>query len=71
MQKNMITVKINDSDVLLPNEATLEDALEQKGINPQGIATALNGAVIPAPLRQSTFLHDGDSIIIITAFYGG
>lgn len=67
----MITVKINDSELSLPDIATLQDALDQKGIAPQGIATALNGAVIPSPLRQSTFLHDGDSIIIITAFYGG
>ncbi|MBQ9077882.1 MAG: sulfur carrier protein ThiS [Muribaculaceae bacterium] len=67
----MITVKINDKDVSLPNGATLQDALEQQGITAQGIATALNGTVVPSALRQSTILHNGDSIIIIKAFYGG
>lgn len=67
----MITVKINDNDILLPDEATLQDALDRKNIQPQGIATALNGKVVPAVLRATTRLHDGDSIIIIKAFYGG
>ncbi len=67
----MISVKINDRTISLSNEATLQDALDHQQVTPQGIATALNGTVIPATLRPTTQLHDGDTIIIIKAFYGG
>ncbi|MDE5692825.1 MAG: sulfur carrier protein ThiS [Duncaniella sp.] len=49
----------------------LSDALAAKEIKPSGIATALNGTVIPADRRQSTPLGEGDKIVIIKAFYGG
>lgn len=44
---------INDVALELPEGATIQDALDAKEIKPQGIATALNGAVVPALLRGS------------------
>ncbi len=64
-------IKINNVSLELPEGATLQDALEAKGIAPQGIATAVNGKVIPAVQRSSKALTAGDSIVIIKAFYGG
>ena len=64
-------IKINNVSLELPDGATLQDALEAKGIAPQGIATAVNGKVVPAVLRPSKVLTAGDSIVIIKAFYGG
>ena len=64
-------ITINEVSLELPEGSTLPDALDAKDIKPQGIATALNGAVVPAILRPSKKLADGDSIVIIKAFYGG
>lgn len=64
-------VKVNNVDLELLEGATLQEALEAKNISPKGIATALNGKVIPALLRSKTHLCEGDNIVIIKAFYGG
>ena len=41
------------------------------GVRPEGIAAAVNGSVVPKKNHTTTQLADGDSIIIIKAFYGG
>lgn len=64
-------ISINDVIFELPENSTLQNALELRNISPQGIATALNGTVIPAAARPTTTLSDGDRIVIIKAFYGG
>lgn len=64
-------VTINDMTLTLSDGQTLTDALEAKDIKPQGIATAINGVVIPATKRGEVTLNDGDKIVIIKAFYGG
>ena len=38
-------IRLNDSIIEMPEGATLQDALDQKGIPADGIATALNGTV--------------------------
>lgn len=64
-------ILINDVSLELPEGATIQDALDAKEIKPQGIATALNGAVVPAMSRCVRQLSEGDKIVIIKAFYGG
>lgn len=66
-----MNITINDVPITLPENAKLSDALAAKNIKPQGIATAVNGIVIPATQRESTELGNGDKIVIIKAFYGG
>lgn len=66
-----MNITINDVNLTVPEGATLTDALKLKDIKPQGIATALNGRVIPADRRAAAVLTDGDKIVIIKAFYGG
>lgn len=66
-----MNVKVNHVAVDLPEGASLQDALDAKSISPQGIATAVNGKVIPAVTRPAHKLSDGDDIVIIKAFYGG
>ena len=66
-----MNVTINDITIPVPENATLLDALEAKGISPQGIATAVNGTVIPSASRADTKLNEGDKIVFIKAFYGG
>jgi len=66
-----MTIEINNKPVELPQGATLEDAITTAGINTQGIATAVNGVVVPASDRKSTVLNDDDKIVVISAFCGG
>lgn len=64
-------IKINSVEHDLPEGTTLAAALVACGIRPEGIAAAVNGSVIPKNAHASTTLTEGDSIIIIKAFYGG
>lgn len=64
-------VSINNVAIQLPDNATLLDALNAKEITTQGIATAVNGKVVRADDRSTKTLSNGDSIVIIKAFYGG
>ncbi len=64
-------VKINDRLVNLPDGSTVSDALAAMEISPVGIATAVNGVVVPALKRGDTVLNQGDSVVVIKAFYGG
>lgn len=66
-----MNITVNDVILNLPDGSTVSDVLDLKDIKPQGIAAALNGRVIPADMRASTVLSDGDKIVIIKAFYGG
>ena len=66
-----MNVVVNDINLCLPTGSSLQQALEARDLKPQGIATAINGTVIPAAKRESTILNEGDRIVIIKAFYGG
>lgn len=64
-------ITINGKEFDLEEASTLEDAMAKAQIKPGGVATALNGAVIPSTMRGKTVLSEGDKIVIIKAFYGG
>ena len=64
-------VKINNKETELADGTSLADALAEREIKPQGIATAVNGKVIPAANRETCLLADGDTVTVIKAFYGG
>lgn len=64
-------ITVNDVPVELPDGATLADALASRELPPTGTATAVNGSVVPAVLRNTRVLAEGDKVVIIKAFYGG
>lgn len=66
-----MTIKINDREYELPEGATLLEAMEKAQVRPKGIATAVNNVVVPTQMRSKKVLKDGDTVVIITAFYGG
>ena len=66
-----MNVTVNDTPLSLPEGATLADALATRTMPPSGVATAVNGTVVPADRRGSHALAEGDRIVIIKAFYGG
>lgn len=58
---------------LRPTEpgTTLADLLATEGIGTAGTAVALNGRVVRQPQWSATTLSEGDSVLIISAAYGG
>ena len=64
-------VNINNAEIELIDGATLAQALEKAGITPSGIAVAINETVVPKTEYATRQLAEGDSILIIKAFYGG
>ncbi|MCM1520884.1 MAG: sulfur carrier protein ThiS [Lachnoclostridium sp.] len=66
-----MNVTINGHIVSLEERTSLATLLAMREIKPSGIATAINGRVVAAALRETTTLKDGDKITVIKAFYGG
>lgn len=64
-------VTVNDKKINISDHTSLQGALNLAGINPEGVATALNGEVVPLTQRDSTILKEGDSVLVIQPFYGG
>ena len=64
-------ITINSKPFTLPEGATVADALKAADIDPKGIATAVNGHVVKRDERDSRALVQGDTIVVIKAFYGG
>ena len=64
-------IKLNDVMVDAPEQASLQQVMDNAGIASSGIAVAVNSTVIPASERAEYTLKDGDSVLIIKAFYGG
>ena len=45
--------------------------LGKKSISAVNIAVAVNGQMVPKTEYDATALHDGDTVLVIKAFYGG
>lgn len=64
-------VIINSKEKNLDEGKTVADLAKELNVAGAGTAIAINGAVISRPLWETTALHDGDDILIISAAYGG
>ena len=64
-------IRLNDIELTLPTGQSLTELLAMQGIAPQGVAVALNGAVLPRGCWPETRLNDGDEIHLFTAIAGG
>lgn len=59
-----------NGEVLRTDSATLADLLTEQGLGGK-VATARNGDFVPAGLRASTPIHDGDRIEVVAPMQGG
>ena len=50
---------------------TVADALVEAGLGEMRLATALNGEFLPAGLRATTELSDGDALEALSSMQGG
>lgn len=64
-------VTLNSKEFEIDEGTTLEELLSLAKVRLNGIAVALNSTVVPEAMRGKTLLREGDSVIVITAFYGG
>ena len=66
-------VLVNGADQLLPDAATVHDAIAATGIEPgrSGIAVAVDGEVVPRARWRQTVLGDGQTIEVLQAVQGG
>ena len=66
-----LTIRLNDKAQPLTAGQSVADLLAAQDVNPQGVAVALNGAVLPRGRWAETRLNDGDELYLFTAIAGG
>lgn len=68
----MIQIYVNDDTLDIDDASSLLSLLQVLGREKdKRIAIALNNTVIQKTAWGSTFLNEGDKIVLITAAYGG
>lgn len=67
----MITLKVNNKNVELPKDCSVENALLQWGYNPTGIAVAINGDFVPRGNYAQHLLQADDVIDVVAPIQGG
>lgn len=68
-----MNIRLNDEALALTADesASVATLLAAQAVNPQGVAVALNGAVLPRSRWPETPLNEGDELHLFTAIAGG
>lgn len=67
-----VTVRVNDNSLALADRTTLTQLLAELGLGAvQGVAVAVNDAVVPRSGWEQHRLVDGDQVLVIQATQGG
>ena len=66
-----MNIKVNGKNVEIKEGATVSEVLAYRNITPAGIAVAVDNTVVPRDKYATTTLSEGQSLLIIKAFYGG
>lgn len=68
-----MNIRLNDKALALTTEegANVAALLTAQGVTQNGVAIALNGAVLPRSRWPETPLNEGDEIHLFTAIAGG
>ena len=64
-------MKINGEHIVLTEELSLKEFLEQKDINLQYVAVERNGQIVPKADFASVLLCDSDTLEIVSFVGGG
>ena len=64
-------MKINGEHIILTEELSLKEFLEQKNINLQYVAVERNGQIVPKADFASVLLCDSDTLEIVSFVGGG
>lgn len=63
----MMQIHLNGEPVRLPDDVTVRDLVP----DPEGLAVAVEGAVVPRAEHAVRRLRDGDRVEVVTAVQGG
>lgn len=66
-----MNIIVNDAKQTISPNASISQMLEELGIDPNGIAVAINDSVISKIFWQTTSIKEHDTILIIKASQGG
>lgn len=67
-----VTVRVNDKSLALADRTTLTQLLAELGLGAvQGVAVAINEAVVPRSGWDERRFADGDQVLVIQATQGG
>lgn len=67
-----MNVELNGETIALPSEdMSVSELVEWRGIRNAGVAVAINNKIVSRPKWDDTWLSPGDSIVLISAAYGG
>lgn len=66
-----MTITVNGRSEVLEGARTVRALLHQLGLGREGVAVAINGAVVPRSAQESTLLRAGDQVEVICAVGGG
>ena len=61
----------NDLTLPCPEGLTLAQLLDERSMDPDTIATAVNGAFVPRDQRATTVLQPNDTVLTFQAIVGG
>ena len=64
-------IQVNGESEEVRDDVSLSGLLESLGVNPNGIAVALNMEVVPRGKYGETPLREGDEVEIVRAVGGG
>ena len=67
----MISIRLNQDTVQLPDGATLAALVASLDKAPAALATAVNGDFVPRDLREQHVLCDGDAVMTFEPITGG
>ena len=67
----MIRIVFNNKPTELESDTSLQEFSDKNGMIPTNIAIAVNISVVPKEKWENTIINDGDTLLIIKAYYGG
>ncbi|WP_345005327.1 sulfur carrier protein ThiS [Snuella lapsa] len=67
----MIKIYINDTSTEIKEDFNVMQVLEQVRLPIEGIAVAVNNAIVPRDQWDSTIFNSNDHVLIIQATQGG
>lgn len=67
----MIKIIFNNKPTELESDTSLQEFVDKNGMIPTNIAIAVNNRVVPKEKWENTIINDGDTLLIIKAYYGG
>ncbi len=67
----MIRIVFNNKPIELESDTSLQEFVDKSGMIPTNIAIAVNNSVVPKEKWENTIINNGDTLLIIKAYYGG